>query len=1055
MQLNEFIKISPGFRAAVNLEMELNNLDKVAGFIPTEVSKEIILDLARKIHPTASDQRARLIMGTYGTGKSHLALVLANLYQLPIETPQLQTVIDKLDADTRSVLLHNRGQIAKKYLIVTLYGDVGRISDAFSMGLRNALNEAGLEHLLAESAYDAAIKRIEEVAEFYPENFEILKKQASDSGQTISELVGRLKCYDRDAFDFFCDIHPSFSGGSRFIYSSMIDPGTFYNSVCKELVEKYDYSGIVVFWDEFGQKMEEVVKDPKGREGEDLQKFAECCSYSEEQQIHLYLFCHRSLKEYTSRITARDDQRQRWEADLRKIEGRFKAFILKSSDAETFQLIDSVIISDDESDGWAQLQVNYSSYFEELTSRTEKLNYFVGFTREELEKIVIYGTYPLHPMAVYSLPAISEKVAQNNRTLFTCLCEDEVGSFCRFTRNVNCSFNDLPPPFYTVDMLWDYFSNDVRQQEQTYAIFRDYEHLVARLDGDDELGRRILKAVSVFRVTNPTRFKITQEILAYGLNTAKAKHESFFEKLAQLSDHRNENRILMRLNDGSFRTAVSGVTESLMVKIRKLLDLPITDSPLLPPVKYFNSIWEKLPVPTSYEATAYYDEFGVMRELGVQPISLYQLKESLHVLTKNLGKGSFQDGLLWVVLCENTDQIEQARSAALAELTSEQYRQVVLAVPKQPISFFEDLLQHQALRHLQKTESSLYDEGGELYEEWKVWYDDINGKVTNEVQALFNPENVAFDYYWKGGLRAGVANKRQLKSLVSEVMSSVFPYSPTIGDDKLARDDFSGNWGYRKDCRDITLKLAKRDAARELMTETGAAQKHVIQLLLVANGILYNNQAGEPSIGRPAEDKHLGAAKIFDVMAEHIEKAKRGPQDMKGLVTKLRKPPYGLKCRVMPIFFAAVAHNDLVLGNISFEFHRTATRIEKISAIDHETLEKIFTNPEKYKLVYVNVSSDQKELLEGLAKAFSIDLNGVVQPLERVQKVGQAIATWWRALPRHAQLTENVSEETALFRDYVLKPLAVIEPDIEKTLLQDVFTHVFVVKGESVKRNKV
>jgi len=32
-------------------------------------------------------------------------------------------------------------------------------------------------------------------------------------------------------------------------------------------------------------------------------------------------------------------------------------------------------------------------------------------------------------MAVYSLPAISEKVAQDNRTLFTCLCEDEPGSF--------------------------------------------------------------------------------------------------------------------------------------------------------------------------------------------------------------------------------------------------------------------------------------------------------------------------------------------------------------------------------------------------------------------------------------------------------------------------------------------------------------------------------------------------------------------------------------------------------------------------------------------------
>jgi hypothetical protein len=264
MRLNEFIKLSPGFKAAVNLQMEIDNLEKVAGFIPTDISRDVIRDLARKIHPTASDLRSRLIMGTYGTGKSHLALVLANLYRSPIDTPELQQVIDKLDPDTRTLLLHNRSEISKKYLVVTLYGDVGRISDALSMGLRNALNKAELEHLLCESAYDAAIKRIEEVQKDYPENFGILKHQASERGMTLSELIGRLESYDRAAFDLFCEIHPSFSGGAQFVYSTMIDPGTFYKSVVKELVLSHDYAGIVIFWDEFAQKMEEVVKDPMG-----------------------------------------------------------------------------------------------------------------------------------------------------------------------------------------------------------------------------------------------------------------------------------------------------------------------------------------------------------------------------------------------------------------------------------------------------------------------------------------------------------------------------------------------------------------------------------------------------------------------------------------------------------------------------------------------------------------------------------------------------------------------------------------------------------------------
>ena len=109
--LNDFIHISPGFKAAVNLRKERDNLVKVSGFIPTEVAREIILDFAKKLHPATPDLRSRIVMGTYGTGKSHLALVLLNFFLRSISTSELQTVIEKLDLDTKSVLLQHRKQI--------------------------------------------------------------------------------------------------------------------------------------------------------------------------------------------------------------------------------------------------------------------------------------------------------------------------------------------------------------------------------------------------------------------------------------------------------------------------------------------------------------------------------------------------------------------------------------------------------------------------------------------------------------------------------------------------------------------------------------------------------------------------------------------------------------------------------------------------------------------------------------------------------------------------------------------------------------------------------
>ena len=109
----------------------------------------------------------------------------------------------------------------------------------------------------------------------------------------------------------------------------------------------------------------------------------------------------------------------------------------------------------------------------------------------------------------------------------------------------------------------------------------------------------------------------------------------------------------------------------------------------------------------------------------------------------------------------------------------------------------------------------------------------------------------------------------------SDVMRDVFPFCPSIGDDKLAQDDFSGNRGYRPNCRDVVLKLTRQDIAADLFKETSAQQKHVIDLLFRANGFLYKNHAGEPVIGRPSDDKNPAGSKLYDCIAAFAEKAKK------------------------------------------------------------------------------------------------------------------------------------------------------------------------------------
>ena len=75
---NNKIDVAKGFQTSVNIAYDLNNTDKISGFIPTMSSLEIIEDVLLSTAPN-STERARILIGAYGRGKSHIILVLLSL----------------------------------------------------------------------------------------------------------------------------------------------------------------------------------------------------------------------------------------------------------------------------------------------------------------------------------------------------------------------------------------------------------------------------------------------------------------------------------------------------------------------------------------------------------------------------------------------------------------------------------------------------------------------------------------------------------------------------------------------------------------------------------------------------------------------------------------------------------------------------------------------------------------------------------------------------------------------------------------------------------------
>ena len=74
MNLDKYIQIQQGFQSSVNIAYDFFDEDKLRNFIPTIGFIEILENLLQSTYDGATD-RAKILVGAYGKGKSHAILV--------------------------------------------------------------------------------------------------------------------------------------------------------------------------------------------------------------------------------------------------------------------------------------------------------------------------------------------------------------------------------------------------------------------------------------------------------------------------------------------------------------------------------------------------------------------------------------------------------------------------------------------------------------------------------------------------------------------------------------------------------------------------------------------------------------------------------------------------------------------------------------------------------------------------------------------------------------------------------------------------------------------
>ena len=295
--MSKMISVASGFQYSVNIGYDLNNDDKLKNFIPTKSALALLEDILLSTNST-STERARVLIGAYGKGKSHIVLtILAMLMKRDLGL--FRKMMPKIGENPRlHQIVQNYYESNNKILPVIITGSNTSLPQAFLLALQRTLSMNGLLDVMPETNYKAAAKVIERWEKEFPDTYKKLKEIID---MPVKKFVEELQNYSTEAYEKFEKIYPTLTAGSVFNPFLGFDVVDLYEEAVRGLKTK-GYTGIYVIYDEFSKFLEANITEASISDTKMLQDFAEKCNRSGEKQMHLMLISHKEIANYIDKL---------------------------------------------------------------------------------------------------------------------------------------------------------------------------------------------------------------------------------------------------------------------------------------------------------------------------------------------------------------------------------------------------------------------------------------------------------------------------------------------------------------------------------------------------------------------------------------------------------------------------------------------------------------------------------------------------------------------------------------------------------------------------------
>lgn len=929
MRLVDLVKIDHRFEKSVNLLLDLNDRSKLKLYIPTRSSVKLLGGYLNEVDSFLG-KRANILIGPYGKGKSHLLLVLMAMLSgtASAELEELITKIEMIDKEAAAVIGNTYRK--KKLLPVIINPNSGTLAQAFVRSLSQALKHEHLQDVVPENYFSEALRTIEQWKQFYKNTYKLFQQELGDQA---NRLLKGLKSFDYAALNKFREIYPKLTSGSAFNPVIDDDVLSVYQSVNRSICEKHGYDGIYIIFDEFSKYVEGHSEEGFSSDMKTLQDICELCNSSKDEQLHLTCVAHKAIRAYGDLLS------KEIKNAFQGVEGRLTEIPFIVSSQNNYELIADAIQKKAAFDTWKKESKDYVSMLEDSYQIKDLTVLFEG---KDFEEIAVKGVFPLTPLTSLLLLALSEKIAQNERTIFTFLTGRDLYSLATYVEKSRDS------EFVGADLIYDYFSQ-LLAEEKDLSVHNEWlkaEYALGKTENENE--RKVLKAIAVIRMVNRTdSISVNDDFLrlATGLDRKKCGKAIETLKSSKLIEFKPgqkaydfKNSIGIDIEDAVSDCAMKNFSK---INVPDVLNRINAQKYILP--KKYNQ---------DYFMTRYVKVHAIAADsfLALSSVS-YLPKENdpdgfLFVITdgRNVKKADIKQHV--------KDLGDSTVAVAIADLNKEcdHKTKMLLAATKLLL------------------DKNFINENSALTTELQNWKALLTAELNEAFEKALN--GISKIYTLTGSYQVG---EKGLNRTVSEFMEQLYTMTPIINHELINRHN-------------VTAQTSKaRNTIVDDIFHSRLFDKY-------ASGTSAESTIYRACMTHTKDDENL--QNVRQIITGFIQDCKGRKGCFASLVDTLTKPPIGMRKGAMPIY---IAEQIMQLEDMPVIYH-DKTEI----ALDAKLMSDVIAMPEKHYLFVEEETAIKLEYIQGLEELFAEygECCREIENMNRLAKLKCYIQAWYRSLPQ-------------------------------------------------------